>query len=454
MFQETIEIKNPYDGTVLGAVAVSSPGQVRRAVQQAKAAAKRGVPSFDRYTVLHRTSELLRDRTEEFALGITREAGKPIRESRLEIERACTTLLWSARESLRTDGIVQSCDTTPQRLQRHAYVHRIPLGVVAAITPFNFPVNIPAHKIGPALAAGNAVILKPSPRTPLVTTRFAELFYEAGLDHDLLQILNGGPSLVEQLVADDVQAVTFTGSSDAGLAICRRAAGKKITMELGGCDPVIVMEDADVDAAVRAIIAHRFAYSRQRCTACKRAIIDASLYQELKERLLAGIEKLVTGDPMKEETDIGPLIDREAALHIVEIIEGARRRGARILCGGGRVDSFVEPTLVENIGPEDPLLLTETFGPVLPIISFWTPAEAIGYVNAAPYGLQAGIFTNNIALLREAFQRLEVGALILNDGPGLRIEPLPFGGVKSSGFGREGIRYAIEELTCLKTLIV
>ena len=451
---DAIEVFNPFDGNVLGSVRRASRTDVHDMVVRAEIAFRRNRGlAIDGYEILLKVSELLAVRRDAFAMTICRETGKPIRECRVEVDRACTTLLWSAQESLRLEGVVQPCDVTPQRLPRNAYVHRVPLGVVVAITPFNFPLNIPAHKVGPALAAGNAVILKPSPKAPLATVSFVDLFREAGLPDDLLEVVHGDADVVEQLAREDVQAVTFTGSSRVGPQIAAWAAGKKVTMELGGNDPVVVMDDADLDAAAAAIIAHRFGSSGQRCTSCKRAILHEAVYEAMKERLLEGVSRLVTGDPMSEKTDLGPLIDEPAAIGVMEKVEAARARGATILCGGSRDGAFVAPTLVEKITTENALFQEETFGPVLPLMPFRDLDEAIALVNSTPFGLQAGIFSQRMDVVREAFARFEVGTLVVNDGPALRVEPIPFGGVKSSGMGSEGIRYAIHEFTRYKTLV-
>lgn len=314
--------------------------------------------------------------------------------------------------------------------------------------------NIPAHKAGPALAAGNAVVLKPSPKAPLTTERFMGILHEAGLPRDLLQILHGGAEVVEALVEDDVSAVSFTGSSRVGPRIASRAGARKVLLELGGNDPIIVLPDADLEAAARAILEHRFGSSGQRCTSCKRAFLHRDVYEKMRNRLVAGAAGLVVGDPLEEDTDVGPLIDEEAAVEVMRKLDAAVRRGARVLCGGHRRGSTVAPTIVEGARPDDELLREETFGPVLPILGFRDVGEVVERVNDTPFGLQAGVFTNRLDAVQELFEGLQVGALIVNDGPGLRVEPIPFGGVKSSGVGREGIRYAVEELTTLKTLVM
>lgn len=452
---QVIDVHNPYTGQKLGSVTSASKPDVEQAVGRARQAfeADECLP-IDRRNMLFRARELLGGRREEFARMIASETGKPIRESRVEVDRACTTILWSAEESLRLEGMIHHCGVTAQRLAKRAFVERIPLGVVAAVVPFNFPLNIPAHKMGPALAAGNAVIVKPSPKAPMATERLVELFHEAGVDAGMLQVLHGGADVVEGLARGHVNVMSFTGSTRVGRQVAEWAAGKKVVMELGGNDPIVVMDDADLDQAAKVIVAHRFGSSGQRCTSCKRAFLHAAVYDDMKERLLRGVANLVVGDPLEEATDIGPLIDEEAAERVMAKLEAAVQDGAKVLCGGTRDGAVVEPTLVENVKPSHALFHEETFGPVLPLVAFESFDEVVAGVNSTPYGLQSGIFTNRMDVIQEAFRRFEVGAVVVNDGPGLRVEPIPFGGVKGSGLGREGIRYAMEEFTTLKTLVL
>jgi acyl-CoA reductase-like NAD-dependent aldehyde dehydrogenase len=259
---------------------------------------------------------------------------------------------------------------------------------------------------------------------------------------------------VEALAKAPVNVVSFTGSSKVGPTVASWAGGKRVVMELGGNGAVVVMDDADLDAAARTIVAHRFGSSGQRCTSCKRAVIHRDVYDAVRDRILSHVDTLKVGDPADEETDVGPLIDHEAADHIMAKLEAGCRRGARVLVGGKREAGIVYPTVVEDVPTDDPLFVEETFGPVLPLVAFSTLDEAVALVNATPFGLQAGVFTQNQQVTHELFRRLEVGAVMVNDGPGLRVEPIPFGGVKSSGIGHEGIRYAVEEFSRLKTLVI
>ena len=450
-----IQTRNPYNLELIAEIEQTSAQELHSLINSAVSGFKNStLLAIDRFKILSKAAELLELEKEEFAVLVCQETGKPIRESRFEVDRACTTLAWSAQEALRIDGLIQSCDVTEKPSLKKAYIHRVPLGLIAAITPFNFPLNIPSHKIGPALASGNAVIIKPSPKSPLSTSRLVELFFRAGLPRDLLKIVHGGPETGKMLVCEKINAVSFTGSATAGRQIAKSAAGKKLTMELGGNDPVVVMDDADLESAALAIVKHRFSFSGQRCTSCKRVFIHKSVYEDLKNRLNILISQLRVGDPMNESTDIGPLIDDEAADNIQQKIESAKRAGAVVISGGTREGRILHPVLIENLDPDDPLVQQETFGPVLPIAEFENFQEAIELVNSTPYGLQSAIFTNRMDIVKKAFQEFEVGTLIVNEGTGFRVESLPFGGVKDSGIGREGIRYAINEFTTLKTLIV
>ncbi|MBI2374284.1 MAG: aldehyde dehydrogenase [Deltaproteobacteria bacterium] len=450
-----IESFNPANGELVGTVPAASHDDVRDAVKVARSAFRGDATlAFDRHRILMRATQLLEARAEEFARLVCRETAKPIRDCRVEVARAGSTLRFSAEESLRIDGILQPCDVTSQRLERWAHVRRVPVGIVVAITPFNFPLNIPAHKVAPALAAGNAVIIKPSPKSPVATARFIELLHEAGVPRPMLQILHGGADVVESLARSNVDAVSFTGSSFVGPQVASWSAGKKTVMELGGNGAVVVMDDANVEAAASTIVSHAFGSAGQRCTACKRAVIHRSVYDEAKKLILEKTSRLVLGDPIDERTDVGPLIDEEATERVMKKIDFARDQGVRVLCGGALSGKIVQPTIFEGVAREDRLWLEETFGPVLPMVAFDRFEEAIELVNSTPFGLQTGLFTNRMDVIRRAAKELEVGTVIVNDGCGLRVEPIPFNGVKASGTGQEGIRWAIGEFTHLKTLVM
>ena len=451
--QEHLEVLRPSDGTVQGKVAVASIEHTDAAVRAAKDAFSLPLSSHRRAELLRGVHRIVDAESEAFAQEICGESGKAIRECRQEVERALVTLELSAQEALRLEGAVLPCDVTAQEFSQRAMAVRVPLGVVAAITPFNFPINVPMHKFGPALAAGNAVVFKPSPKTPLTANRLGQAFIDAGWPPGWFNILHGGNDVVEALVSSDIQAINLTGGTAAGQAVTRHSFGKRVLLELGGNDPLILDEGADFEAALGIAVAQRFGSSGQRCTSCKRLFVHDSLYEEALERLIPQVEALVVGDPFDESTDVGPLISEEAARAVEARVRSFTSAGARVLTGGTRRGPYMQPTVVVDLDPHHPEALEETFGPLLPIYRFDELSEVIHAVNASPYGLQAGLFSDRLSRIRELFDQLEVGTLIVNHGPNFRVESLPFGGVKRSGLGREGVRFAVEELSELKTLV-
>ena len=450
---EHLEVTRPSDGAVQGSVAVAKTEHVAAAVRAAKDALTRPLSSYRRAQLLRAVYGIVAAESETFAREICGESGKAIRECRQEVERALVTLELSAQEAVRLDGEVLPCDVTSQEFSQRAMAVRVPLGVVAAITPFNFPINVPMHKFGPALAAGNAVVFKPSPKTPLTANRLGQAFIDAGWPPGWFNIIHGGNDVVEALVSSDIQAINLTGGTEAGRAASRHSFGKHILLELGGNDPLILDEGTDLDVALGVAVAQRFGSSGQRCTSCKRLFVHESLYEDALARLVPRVESLVVGDPFDEKTDVGPLISEQAAEALEKRLEAFKSAGARVLTGGTRRGPFVQPTVVVDLDPRHPEALEETFGPLLPVYRFRDLSEVIRAVNASPYGLQAGVFSDRLSRIRQLFDQLEVGTLIVNHGPNFRVESLPFGGVKQSGTGREGVRFAVEELSELKTLV-
>ncbi len=448
-----LEVRDPATFETVGEVCVAGEKEVADAVAAARRALQNPLTTHQRSQILRRWHQLLSERKEEAARLILREAGKTIRECRTEVDRALITLQLSAEEASRLHGEVLPCDVTENPRHRYAFSIRVPLGVVAAITPFNFPVNIAVHKIGPAFAAGNAVVWKPSPKTPLCANFMGELFLETGCPPGWLNIIHGEAEAALALSKAQVHAVSFTGGTQAAEAIARAAAGKKILLELGGNDPVIVAEDADVEKAAEIIVAHRFGAAGQRCTSCKRVFVHASLLDPLVALLRDKIGRLKRGALTDETTEIGPLISEEAAIRVERQVQGLVAGGAKVLIGGKREKNFFWPTLLRGADPLQPECLEEIFGPVLPVYSFSSLAQVVGWVNASPVGLQAGLLTNNLEHARFLFERLEVGTLILNDGPAFRQESLPFGSLKPNSTSREGVRYALQEFSTTKTLV-
>lgn len=451
------QILNPYSGELIEEYAFSTREDIQAALELLVAGreVQRATPAYERSAVLLKLSQLLEEYSEQLARLITEETGKTINDSRVEVDRACNTALASALEARAISGEALDSDAFPPRRGKVGVVMWKPLGTVLCITPFNFPLNIALHKIGPAYAAGNSILFKPGPQNKRSAEFLVDLCYRAGMHPSVLQMLISDIDATAYAVAHrEVHAINFTGGTVAANAIAARAGYKKLLLELGGNDPLILLPDGDLDAAVQAAINQRFATAGQRCTAAKRLYIHREVYAEFSQRLVAATARLKVGDPMQEDTFVGPLIHRAAADEVEQRIHAAVAAGARVLYGNRREGNILWPTVIDNLPDDAALVAEETFGPVLPLRAFETLDEVIGLVNASPFGLQAGVFTQKLSTARELFERLEVGLLAVNDGPGFRAEHFPFGGVKESGVGREGVRYAIREMSCQKTLVL
>ena len=427
------------------------------AIEQASAAqpSVATLPVAVRAEVLQTAATLLQQRAEPFADEIVATVGKTIRDARVEVKRAVVTLQATADALRNIRGDVLDASCYDDREGKMAVVKPFPIGMVAALTPFNFPINIAAHKLGPAFAAGNAVLFKPAPQTYTCGKMFVQLMHEAGVPTGALQLVLPDIPGTQMLVADErIGFVNFTGGTAGGRALAAAAALKPMIMELGGNDPLIVMHDADVDLAVEVTVAQRFGTAGQRCTAAKRVFVHKDVHDTFVEQLLQRTSNLVVGDPASEATDVGPLISQAAAIEVMEAIEALKAEGATVHCGYQRDGAVVWPTVLTGIAFDSLLHKTEIFGPVASVVRFEHLADAISAINASPYGLQAGVMTNDLSVARSLYEQLGVGALAVNDGPGFRAEHLPFGGVKQSGVGREGVRYAIEAMSTYKTWIV
>ena len=419
-----------------------------RAVQQA-------TPAFERSNILMRLANLLLERKETLASLITEETGKTISDSRVEVDRAYNTALASAMEARAITGEALDSDAFPPQRERIGVVLWKPLGTILCITPFNFPINIAVHKIGPAFAAGNTILFKPGPQNKRSAEFLVELCYLAGMDQSVLQMLIPDIPATSHAVAHrEIHAINFTGGTAAANAIAAAAGYKKLLFELGGNDPLIVMPDGDLDAAVNAAINQRFATAGQRCTAAKRLYIHRDVYQEFADKLLAATAKLKVGDPAQDDTFVGPLINSAAADEVERRIHNAIESGAKVLFGNHRAGNVLWPTILAEVPDSADLVAEETFGPVMPLRAFTSVDELVQLVNDSPFGLQAGVFTRDLLTARQLFNRLDVGLLAVNDGPGFRAEHFPFGGVKESGVGREGVSYAIREMSYQKALVI
>ena len=453
--QQVREIKSPYDQAIVGKVHFAAKEQVEEALAAAHNAFQktRRLSSYERSAVLEKISAGIRARREELARSITLQSGKIIRDARTEVDRAAVTFHFASEEANRQGGEVIPLDLIPRTEKRWGLVRRFPIGVVSAITPFNFPLNLVAHKVAPALAVGNTVVLRPASQVPATSILLGEIIQESGYPDGGFNVLPCGYKESEILLtADAVRKVTFTGSPAVGWEIKKKAYQKKVTLELGGNAAVIVEPDADLEFAIPRIVTGSFSYSGQICISIQRIFLHESIHDRLMPDFIGRTRKLKMGDPLDESTDIGPMINLEAARQTEEWIEEAVGMGARVVCGGKRHDAMFEPTVLENVKPDLRISWLEAFAPVVVISAYSDFEEALESVNYSIYGLQAGIFTNNLKKSFAAYEALEVGGVIINDIPTFRIDHMPYGGMKQSGFGREGIRYAIEEMTELKLL--
>jgi aldehyde dehydrogenase (NAD+) len=394
------------------------------------------------------------ERKEEFAQIISSESGLCMRETRYEVGRAHDVLLFAGMESLKDDGQVFSCDISPSGKQRKIFTVREPLSLAAAITPFNHPLNQVAHKIIPAIAAGTPVILKPSEKTPLTAIRFTELLYEAGLPGPMLSVLLGPTAEVAEVLVKDprVELVSFTGSVAVGKKIAQLAGYKKVVLELGGNDPIIILEDADLDLAVTLAAEGSFRNSGQRCTAVKRILVQDAILEEFTKRFVEKAKEYTCGDPALAETKVGTVIDEPAAIYLEMVVKKAVEQGARVLLGGKRTGAAMEPTVIANVPRNCDMVVHESFGPLAPILSIKDLDDAIELSNSTAYGLSSAVVTNNMQNIVKAVKGLKVGTVNINEVPGYRIENSPFGGIKDSGLGvKEGVIEAIKSFSFVKT---
>lgn len=450
-----IGIASPYDGRPLGSVAVASAGDIGDAVQKARAAQAEFAFSTpaQRRDLLNALAALVEAEAEQVAQLICAEVGKTITEARNEVRRAQNTLRLSGDAATFLDGEVLHCGIVAGGANRQAVVTYVPAGVVAAITPFNYPLNLLCHKLGPAIAAGNAVVAKPSPKAPLAAQRLAELAALAGFPNHLFQVVHGGAAEALTLARAPIDLLSFTGGPVAGLALKNAAGLVRCLMELGGNDPLFVMPDADLDAAVRTAIAQRYEIAGQSCAAVKKLYLHADIHDEVLERLVEAARTIRYGDPLDPAINMGPVIDMQAAALVSARVRAAIEDGARLLAGGKENGTLVAPTILADVSTTSELFATETFGPVISVRDFDDVAAAIAEVNASSYGLQAGVFSNDHAAIRHFARELRVGGVMINEGPDFRAEHVPFGGIKSSGLGREGVRIALREMSETKVVI-
>ncbi len=446
-----LQVRNPYNGEVLAEIATATAADVDLAIREAQhgLGVWRSTPAWKRGEVLARAAALLRERAEEYARTITLESGKPIRDARGEVQRAIQVWQFAAEAAKDITGEVVPMDAAMGGEQRWGMVLRVPVGVVAAITPFNFPLNLVSHKLAPALAAGNSVVLKPASATPLTSLNLAGLLSEAGLPPSVLNVVVGGGGQVGDLLVEDerVAMVTFTGSLAVGKRIHDHAGVKRVTLELGSNSPNIVFADADLDLAAVALTRAAFAFAGQVCISAQRIYVQRPVYDDFLSRFVRRVESLKIGDPLDETVDLGPMITPEEAGRVEEWIARAVAAGARVVTGGRRTGAMFMPTVLADVRPEMEIVCQEAFAPVVSVVAFETFDEAVAMANDSIYGLQAGVFTRDINTALRAAAAIEAGGVWINESSIYRQDNYPYGGVKMSGLGREGVRYAIEEMT-------
>ena len=451
------EIRAPYDGTPLALVFQGTREHAERAIRAATGAfgTMRKLPAFERQRVLRSIAQFITSRKEEFARTLAQEAGKPLKAARTEIERAIFTFTVGAEETTRIPGEFLSLDWQQFTSGRWGIVKRFPVGPVVGITPFNFPLNLVAHKVAPAIAAGCPIILKPAPQTPLSSLLLAEAVEQAGLPDGAFNVLPLSNEDTGLLVTDErIKLISFTGSAAVGWDIKRRAGKKKVVLELGGNAGVIVHGDTDLAWAADRCVTGGFSYAGQTCISVQRILVERSAFGKFRDLLLAGVSKLRIGDPMDDTTDLGPMIRESDAIRAEEWVQAAIQDGATLLCGGKRRGSILEPTVLTGTRPDMKVNCQEIFAPVVTLEPYDDYAQALRLINESPYGLQAGVFTRDAGRIFQAFDELEVGGVIAGDVPSFRIDHMPYGGVKDSGLGREGLRYAIEDMTEPRLLVM
>jgi len=450
----TLDVRNPYTGAVVGTVPKATVEEVRRAFAIAKAY-KPTLTRYQRYEICKRAAELIRSRAEAISDLITAECGIGKKDSRYEVGRACDVFTFAGNAALNDDGQVFSCDLTPHGKSRKVYTLREPLlGAISAITPFNHPLNQVAHKVAPSIATNNRMVLKPTEKTPLSALVLADILYEAGLPPEMYQVITGDPREIadEMLVNPDADLVTFTGGVPVGKYIAAKAVYKRQVLELGGNDPIIVMEDADLDEAASLAAAGSYKNSGQRCTAVKRMLVHEKVADAFVERLVAKTKAWSYGDPMDDTLEMGTVIDEAAAKNFEARVNDAVARGAKLLVGNVRHGALYSPTVLDHVDPAMNVVATETFGPVSPVIRFRDIGHAIAISNGTPYGLSSAVCTNRLDYVTRFVRELNVGTVNVREVPGYRLELTPFGGIKDSGLGyKEGVQEAMKSFTNVKT---
>ncbi len=449
--EEKIPVKNPYDGSVIDYIPRGDANDIRQAIEIAQKGAEisKNLPVHERVRILRKAAEIMNEKFEDLSKIIAQEGSKTIREARKETMRAINTILLSSEEASRINGETIPFDSMPGSEKKTGYYYYAPVGIVGAITPFNDPLNLVAHKVGPALAAGNAIVLKPATETPLSALYLAGILLAAGLPPEIISVVTGyGSEIGKALVTDErVGMISFTGGVETGEEIIKLAGLKKVGMELGSNSPVIIAEDANIEKAAASCVSGAFWAAGQNCIGVQRIIVHEKIYENFKRRFLEITKGYKIGCKLDETTDMGPMINEKEAERVIEWITEAKKLGALILTGGKRDGALVEPTVLENVPPEAKIDKSEIFGPVVSLYKVKTLDEAIKKANDTDYGLHAAIFTNDLNTAFYAIKNLNAGGVMVNESTDYRIDSMPFGGVKKSGLGREGVRFSIEEMT-------
>ncbi|QXD24421.1 aldehyde dehydrogenase family protein [Opitutia bacterium ISCC 51] len=455
---EVLEVINPYDGSLIDTVPKASPDDVNTAIAAALEGAKvmEALTGYDRFLILRKTADLMRERQEALAQVLSSEEGKAIAEGRLEVDRAAQTIELSGEEAKRLSGEILPLDGGKDVRNKLGFTLRVPCGVVAAVTPFNFPLNLVCHKVGPALAAGNAVVLKPASDTPLISLKLVEILLEAGMPPLALSCITGSGRTVGEGICSDprVRKISFTGSKEVGAHICSVAGIKKVTMELGSNCPMIVLPDADMDLVAQQTVASGFANAGQVCISAQRLLVVDSVHDDFMNAVLPKVEGLIAGNQLDEGSNVGPMVRESDAVRVESWIQEAGAAGARVLAGGQRNGAIVQPAIVDGVTSDMRISREELFGPAVGVQRVKDVDEAIRLANDSEFGLSASIFTQDIDAAVRFAREVRSGNIHINWGPMWRTDSMPYGGLKDSGLGREGPKYAVEEMTEMKSVVI
>lgn len=454
---QKIEVKNPFNNEIISECFYGSQAEIEAAIKEALKAFKtmRTMPAFKRAEILKRTANIISENKKDFAELISLEAGKPIAAARAEVDRSVTTFLLAAEEATRIYGEMLPLDISAAAGSRIGMTRRFPVGVIVAITPFNFPLNLVAHKIAPALAAGNSVVHKPSSYTPLTALKLGQALLEAGMPEGAVNVVPCSGSDADSMVTDErIGMISFTGSPEVGWSIKSRSGRKKVALELGGNAAVVIEPDSDIEVAAARCVAGGYAYSGQVCISLQRIYVHGKIYDQFKNVFVEKVKGVKTGDPALQDTVVGPLITEDEVKRVGDWVLEAKDMGGKILAGGTQKGNIYPPTVLEDVPKYARCVKDEIFGPVTVLFPYSDFDEAIERVNDSAYGLQAGVFSRDMGKVLKAFNRIEAGGVMINEVPTFRVDNFPYGGIKNSGFGREGVKYAVEDMTEIKVMVV